>query len=142
MDDQNNKKSKGKLGLLLTGFGVCAAGLVGTFVLKDDIIINMGLAGLRALRIGSLAGTVLTGLGGGVIGVTTVSKLRDEAAIERKRTMFVEENKRKQVANLSVKDKLENSLLREMLREKLNEGWQELAEPVGQCISQLEQMDS
>ncbi|MBR1930705.1 MAG: sulfite exporter TauE/SafE family protein [Lachnospiraceae bacterium] len=152
MDDKKRKKQKGRLKRLLVLFGIFAAGVLGTFVLKDEFIVLLGgslvfkgIGGVRALRMirtVCIAGAALTGIGGGVFGVTTISRLQDQEAIEQKRNAFVAENRRKQIANLSVKDKLENSLLRDMLKEKLANGWNVLVEPIGQCVGQLEQMDS
>ena len=142
MNDKKEKKQKGRLRRLLVLFGIFAVGLLGTFLLKDEVIYFIGVRGLRTIRIILGAGTALTGISGGVFGVTTISRLQDQAAIEQERNAFVEENKRKQIANLSVKDKLENSRLRDMLKEKTANGWSVLSEPITQCVTQLEQMDS
>ena len=142
MNDKKEKKQKGRLRGLLVLFGIFAVGLLGTFILKDEVIYFFTVRGLRTIRIILGVGTALTGISGGVFGVTTISRLQDQATIEQERNAFVEENKRKQIANLSVKDKLENSRLRDMLKEKTANGWNVLSEPITQCVTQLEQMDS
>ena len=118
MEDRRDKKQKGRWKRLIAFFVIFVAGLLGTFVFRDDLIINMGLSIFRLLQIGCIAGTAVTGVIGGVFGVTTISQLQDQAAIERQKELFISENRRKEAANLSVKDKLENAILRDMLREK------------------------
>lgn len=132
---------KGKIKFFLTMCGLFGAGLIATLIFKDEIIVYMGIGAFKALRGVCGVATLLTAFGSGVTGVTTISKLRDQEMIERKQREFIEDSHKKETAKLSVKDKLENSKLRELLQEKLQNGWEPTRELIDKCIEQLQQMD-
>lgn len=140
--EEITKKWRRKVKGIFLLFCVFAVGLLGTFLTKDELIINMGIGALKGMRSFCIVGMAVTGLWGGLAGVTMANRLRKQEISAQKRQALAQAEEKKHTANLSVKGKLENAQLRTLLQEKQQNEWVHFSQMIGQIIAQLAQMDN
>jgi len=139
--DEIKKKAKRSWKRLLTLCGVIGIGLIATLLSKDSIIIYLGIGAYKVLRSILIGALALSAVGSAGSGIRLAGQIRQQITSDRERQQIIEDKQRQEPPRLSVKDKLENAYLRELLKKHMQNQWSNLTESITKCTSQLEQMD-
>lgn len=139
--DELRRKLKQKIRNVLTLIGVFGIGFVALLLLRDNIIVYLGIGAFKTIRALLLGIMAVTGVGGIVSGIRLTGKMHAQIASDKEQQRKLEDQQRMEAPKLSVRDKLENSHLRDLLRKHMQKGWDVLGDSIMRCMGQLEQMD-
>lgn len=125
--------------LLLIGVFVIA--FVVFLLLRDNVIVYLGIGMYKMIKMLLIGVIAVTGAGAAFFTVRSAGRMREQIASDKEQQRRIEDQQRMEESKLSVRDKLENSHLRELLKKHMQQGWDVLGDSVTRCIAQLEQMD-
>ncbi|MCR5418607.1 MAG: hypothetical protein K6E84_06800 [Lachnospiraceae bacterium] len=132
------KKKWIQLAVVLAVFAVAIGGVL---IAKDNIVIYLGIRMFRLLKYGVIGAGVIGGAACLTSSAVTYSRMQDKLEEGKARQQALEEQHRRQTARLSMQDKLDSSVIRQILEQKKTEGWSSVSEDINECIRQLLTMD-
>lgn len=121
--------------------GIAVAAVVAVFLFKDALVISAGIRTYRLIRIlicaavGVYAGRSLYLMKKSADDEKLLTEARNEYA-ERKRLEKISS------ARLSMKGRLRNHELRNLLSQQTEETWRAVSETASKCVMQMKQMDN